>query len=198
MTTLLAALLLAAPAQAKGDPCADEAAVAEASAQLKALHEADDADHKAPTTATEEAGDKRAKEVAKLVKKGLVCTPQDKWYAASVLRRSDKARDVATAFELAEASMMAHVHSGAWLTAMLFDLREVTLGQPQRYGSQMGKKGAKTCLYPLATDATDAERAQYDMPPISDAYRRLLDANNLTQAPATWDAVDEADLWCEP
>lgn len=180
-----------------GNPCEDAEKAAELTAEVQALFDADKAEHEAPTDETEKNDAKRLKALSKLEKSGL-CTVEDKLNAAYVLYRSRKADDLHRGHEYAIEAMNAHLHSAAWMSAISYDRWQVSQGLQQRYGSQFTvRPDGRTCMYPVAADATDAERKQYSLPPIQDAYRRVLDANNYTGDAATAASVEARRLFCD-
>jgi len=192
----LIAVVLASLALA-GDVCADEAKAAEAEAELQALWEADQRDHEEGVDKLDKLDAKRAKEGAKYVKAGRVCTPKARYFAAALMARSRDADALMQSYELAKAAMMDGVEGAAWRTAVSYDLWQVSRGLEQRYASQMVSQGGRVCLYPVMADSTDAERVQYGLPTLVDAYRRVLDANGFTREAATEASVGGKQLFCE-
>lgn len=193
---MIGAWILAA-AFAGGDPCADAAKAQKAADELKALWQQDQADHEANVEGLAKLDKKRVKAAKKLAP--MACTGEAKFWAGALLFRADDPELLEQAHELGKAAMMEHVRTGPWLTAVTFDKWQVLLNLPQRYATQMTNvEGRGACLYPVVPDSTDEERATYGLPPIADAFRRVLDANGLQQEPATADAVAAKKLWCDP
>ncbi len=184
-------------AMAGGDPCEDAAKAGEAAAELAALVQAgkDDRTNKEPKLEKNDAS--RVKSAVKYQSAGLLCTAEDKLNAAYLIQWSMDSKTLEMGHNLAKEAMMAHVHTAPWLTALTYDRWQVSRGLEQRYASQMVEQKGRICLYPVKADSTDDERKAYDMPPVADAYRRVLDANGFTQEPATAVAVTGKDLFCD-
>lgn len=180
-----------------GNVCDDPEKAAEQSAEVQALFDADKAEHDSPTDQTEKNDAKRLKSLSKLEKSGL-CTVEDKLNAAYVLYRSREVEDLHRGHEYAIEAMNAHLHSAAWMSAISYDRWQVSQGLQQRYGSQFTvRPDGRTCMYPVASDTSDAERKQYSLPPIQDAYRRALDANNYRGDAPTSANVEARRLFCD-
>jgi hypothetical protein len=112
-----------------------------------------------------------------------MCSPEDRFYAAWVMRHSTNVDVLQSAFDLAVESMKGHVPRSNWLVAAIFDRLQVYSRQPQRYGSMLGRDEGVVCLYEIDPDVTDADRAQYGMPPIEDQFSKVLLASKITEPP---------------
>lgn len=199
MKILLALLLLPglASAKAPSDPC--DRTQAELDAVDAILLEAwksdkEDRDTGNPQTSANDA--KRLKIAAKLHDKGHICSALNAYHAAWVLQRGNDPVLRLHAHEYAKQAMEAHIQNGAWLTAVTYDLLQLAYGRPQRFGSQMFTEAGRMCLFPVDASATDEERKQYQIRPIAETYRVVLDANGAGQAPATKASLDNGSLWC--
>lgn len=190
-------MVIASLALAGGDPCADGKKVADAKAELEAMYTADQADHEANVDKLDKLDAKRAKDAQKLA--AYACEAQTRFWAGALMYRSRDPEVLEVAYELGKAAMADHLNEGPWLTAVAYDKWQVSRGLEQRYATQMTTvEGRGACLYPVAADATDDERAAYGLPPISDAFRRVLDANGYDQEQATAEAIGRKKLWCDP
>ena len=182
-----------------GDFCDDTEKVEELQAELQALWEADRADH----TESRDPGklaklDKsRSSDAYKLHTGEKLCNAQSKFYAAALMVRSEQKKVLDVAYGVAKETMLEHVHGSAWLSAVAYDRRQVSQGLMQRYGTQLNQINNKVCLYPVEEGVTDSERKTYDIPPIAETYRRVLDANGLTREAAVWESLDAHDLVCD-
>lgn len=58
-----------------------------------------------------------------------------------------------------------------WLYAATLDRYLLSQGKKQKYGTQFIKKGDVWEMAPFDNSITDAERAKYFVPPISDALK---------------------------
>ena len=180
-----------------GNPCADEAKASETAAELAALVQTGKDERTAKDDKLDKNDASRVKAAVKMNDSGQLCTPEDKLNAAFLIQWSMDSKTLEMGHNLAKEAMMAHVHTAPWLTALTYDRWQVSRGLEQRYASQMVANKKGVCLYPVKTDSTDEERKAYDMPPIADAYRRVLDANGLTAEPATFEAVAGKELFCD-
>lgn len=185
IATLFSALLLSTGVSQAGNTHCDrsEASLAEVSMRLRTLYEAEVAD---ATNVTPDKADRdkaRSKEALKTLKKGLVCSAEDQFYTAWVIRHSTDVDTLQTTYDLAVASMKGHIDRSNWLTATAFDRLQVYSGFPQRYGSMIGHDKGVVCLYDVDPNVTDEDRAQYRMPPIADQYQKVLLASKITEPP---------------
>ncbi|MEZ4241260.1 MAG: hypothetical protein R3F59_34905, partial [Myxococcota bacterium] len=185
-----------------GDPCADEAAVAERSAALEALYDAGEADRQdrsAAATTVLKRDEQRVKAAVKLDKKGRLCTPEDKWRAAWLMTQADDAATLERAYELAQESMNAHYANGPWLVAYVFDLKRVFGGYLQAYGTQTRVDASnRRCLVKIDPEISDADRAQYGQPPLTEVYRKVLDLNGFRDDAPTLERLERHSLYCDP
>jgi hypothetical protein len=185
ITTFLSVLLLSSGVSFAGyDTCArTEASLGETTASFRALYDAEveDATQAQPDKVSRDRA--RAKEATKMNRKGLVCSAEDQFYAAWVMRHSTDVDVLQAAFDLAVASMKGHVPRSNWLTAVIFDRLQVYSGFPQRYGSMIGRDKGAMCLYDIDPAVTDADRTQYGMPPINDQFSKVLLASKITEPP---------------
>ncbi len=154
--------LMLSLALAGGDPCADTKKVDEAKAELKALFDADQADHEANVEKLDKLDAKRAKDGEKLAE--YACSGDAKFWAGALMYRSREPEVLEKAYEMGKSAMMDHVRTGPWLTAVSFDKWQVSRGLEQRYATQMTTvEGRGACLYPVAADSTDEERKTYGL-----------------------------------
>ena len=190
-------MLIGSMALAGGEPCSDAKKVADAAAELEEMFKADTADHEANVEKLDKLDAKRAKDAEKLAE--YACEAQTRFWAGALMYRSREPEVLEKAYELGKAAMADHLNEGPWLTAVAYDKWQVSPGLEQRYATQMTRvEGRGYCLYVVAADATDKERAAYGLPPIVDAYRRVLDANGMEKEDATAEAVARKKLWCDP
>ncbi len=198
---MIAVLLTLVSAYA-ASPCADtEAAIASRSAEIKAIYdagEAERADRSSTTTSVLKRDDERLKTMLKFDKKGELCTPEDKWFAAWIILNTDKFDELERAYELAQETMKERHANGAWLVGYSFDRWRMARGYMQAYGSQTRPVGSVRCLPTVDPAITDAERAAYGQPPLVDVYRRVLDMNGFPDDAATFDRVQRRGLACDP
>lgn len=189
-----------AVAWAGGDPCADQDAVSARSAAIKQLYdegEAERDDRSADATSVLERDEQRVKAVKKYDKKHQLCTVEDKWYAAWIMTQADDLPTLERAYALAQDTMNERYQNGPWLVAYTFDLKRVSGGYRQSYGTQtqVNERGQR-CLVEIEPDVTDQERAQYSVRPIADEYRLVLDLNGYRDDAPTLASVQRRGLYC--
>jgi hypothetical protein len=182
-----------------GDFCAVPDKVEELQTELSALFDVDRDDHASNRYPAKLAklDKQRSAYGYKLHKSGKLCNADMQFFAAGVMVRSEKRVILDAAYTIAKVAMMEHVHRSAWLTAVAYDRRQISQGLPQRYGTQLNMVDGKVCMYPFEAGVTDSERKQYDIPPIVDAYQRVLDGNGLDRELPTFETLDAKDLFCE-
>ena len=190
-------LLTWAAIAATGDPCADAGAVATNSARLRTLFDEDAADRASHSKDVYKNDTRRIKEILGLQRAGALCTPTDKYLAASVVQHSQQLDEMKIAYDLAVEAMNGHAASADWLVALTFDRYKIMRGLPQWYGTQYATRDDKRCIYPVDPATTDAERALHSIPPIAEAYARVLtDAGKVGYEP-TFDNLVRYALVCE-
>ncbi|HHO50950.1 MAG TPA: hypothetical protein ENK18_08780 [Deltaproteobacteria bacterium] len=186
------------------DPCATEDSAEQNSDHIQALYDASNSDDKRALRASRDAAtlahdEKIAKEMAKLDRKGWLCTTEDRWSAAWLMQQSDSVEVLQRAYELAVETMEAQDPRGAWLVAFTFDHKRTAGGYRQSYGTrtridEMGRR----CLVELEGDTTDAQRAAYGIEPLSAIYRQVLDLNGFTDDEPTEQRMMRHSLICPP
>lgn len=185
ITHLLSVLLLSSSVSFAGSTNCnrDEASLAENSTSFRALYDAEVEDANQGQADKIRRDHDRAKEATKANRKGIVCSAEDQFYVAWVMRHSTDVDVLQSAFDLAVASMKGHVPRSNWLTAVIFDRLQVYSGFSQRYGSMIGRDKGAMCLYDIDPEVTDADRTQYGMPPIKDQFSKVLLASKVTEPP---------------
>lgn len=198
---MISALVWLAGAAAAG-PCDDDVAVGERSAEIKALYEAGESerlDRASEAKSVLARDEKRARQMLAYDKKGQLCTPDNKWYAAWLMTQADDGATLDRAHQLAQEAMEAHHPNGAWLVAFTFDLTRVFGGYRQSFGTQTRvNERNQRCLIHVDPEFTDAERVQYKQPALEQVYRQVLDANGFREDPPTLERVERRGLYCPP
>lgn len=147
-------------------------------AELQELYEADQADRRgtvdwAVVRPRDEAREKRVNE---LLAAGGAKVAADFFAAAMVFQHGGDAAHAARAHELAlKAVALDPDFVGArWLAAAALDRKLMHEGQPQKYGTQFRKlDDGKWFLWQVDPAVTDAERAEWAVPPLSEAQARV-------------------------
>jgi hypothetical protein len=182
----------------------EAASAAEASALLAALHAEDRTEHVAvPLVGTSEYRSLRerdrqrrlrAERALELLQRERRIAAEDVYHAAWLFNHGDNSAEAKKAHELAlEAAELGHPKA-RWLAAASYDRWCMYEGRPQRYGTQFVPDGTRYRLWDVDPSTTDAERAKWDVPPLS---QQLLRAKEITvrepQPP-----MNEAPKWLKP
>jgi hypothetical protein len=98
--------------------------------------------------------------------------PEDLYHAAWLFNHGEDAVEARLAHELArEAAERGH-RPARWLAAAAFDRGCMYEGRPQKYGTQFVPDGSRYRLWDVEPATTDAERADWDVPPLAEQHRR--------------------------
>lgn len=117
-----------------------------------------------------------------LIAEGALTAAEDFFHAAMLLQHSDQPEDFRLAHELAvRAVELGHPEEkrARWLAAATLDRWLTSQGKPQKYGTQFFKDKNGWRLLPVAPDTTDAERAEWGVPPLSETLRRLEELRRM-------------------
>lgn len=116
----------------------------------------------------------RREELRTLLAQGRLTTAGDLYAAAFIFQHGNCAAHYRVANLLA-AQALDRGHAGAGrLYAATLDRWRLSLGGPQRFGTQFtgDARGCEFRLAPLDPDTTDAERARYGVPPLAELEAR--------------------------
>lgn len=152
--------------------------------ELQSLYEQDQADRKDFKTFTQqqyqEMGERdkiRRQRVEELLQSEPLQSPEDYFHAAMIFQHGGSLEYYWQAHELAKKGAELGQRSCRWLTAASYDRWLMHQGKPQKYGTQyMGREG-RWILYEVDPATTDAERAEFDVPPLSQAIKRAEEMN---------------------
>ena len=127
----------------------------------------------------------RRKEAWDLVTAGRAKQPDDAYHAAALLVASDRPVEVARAAELAHQALAGDpdLLAARPLVATAEDRRAMLAGKPQRFGTQIVEVAGKWQLYTVDPAVSDAERAEWGLPPLADAQARAAELNRKPAAP---------------
>jgi hypothetical protein len=144
--------------------------------ELRSLLAADQDDRKdgrfAPGAAARDR--MRLRRVKELLDAGVVETAEDLFCAAMILQHGSSLDDYWQAHQLASASAEGGHRPGRWLAAAAFDRWLMHQGKPQRYGTQyFAIAGDSPRLWEVDPTTTDADRAEWDVPPLGAALARV-------------------------
>jgi hypothetical protein len=142
--------------------------------RLRGLYDADQADRAGGdlVDGADERDAARRAEVLDLLAAGQARTAADAYHAAMVLQHGRGPDDYALARDLAAEAAASGEPRARWLTAAATDRWLMSLGRPQRYGTQWVEAAGRTTLYPVDPTTTDAERLSWDVAPLDELRRR--------------------------
>lgn len=120
----------------------------------------------AHTLNTEDAA--RRVEVLEYIRNGQIHTGRDLVYAAFIFQHGDCSAHYQFANRLAQIALDAGNSDARWIYAATIDRYLMSIGEPQRFGTQYTWVDGAYQRYPVDPATTDAEREQYDVPPLSE------------------------------
>lgn len=117
----------------------------------------------------------RRKRVRELIREGALRTGADYHHAALIFQHGESVVHFKQAQELARKGIALGEERSKWLYAAATDRALVYAGKPQRFGTQFRKneKGDWE-MGQVDPNTTDEERAQYNVPPLSQALATFL------------------------
>lgn len=107
-------------------------------------------------------------EVLSLLQKGQIVALRDLVYAAFIFQHGDCPEHYLLANRLAQIAMDSGYADARWIYAATLDRYLMSLGQPQKYGTQKTWIDGKFQLYPVDPATTDEERARDNVPLLPD------------------------------
>ena len=158
------------------------------SLRMAALFAADQAARQLPVSDahklnTDDAA--RRVEVLEYIRNGQIHTARDLVYAAFIFQHGDCSEHYHFANRLAQIAMDTGYADARWLYATTLDRYLMSIGQPQKFGTQYTWVNGEYQLYPVDPTTTDAEREKYNVPSlsgISDTKPAGISAGNVTSA----------------
>lgn len=170
-------------------------------AELAALYAADRAEHAAvppmatPAYASLRARDstRRAEALAALERlRAMGDVPSEALYhTAWLLNHGETPDEAARAHALAREAAESGYVPARWLAAASYDRACMYAGRPQRYGTQFVPDGIRYRLWDLDPATTDAERAEWDVPPLAEQLARAEAMTRTNPQPP----MDGAPAW---
>jgi hypothetical protein len=132
------------------------------------------------------ADDRRRFRVLELIGEGRVTTPEAKYHAAMILQHtpriwigellsSQASENYLLAHYLAKSAAEAGHEPARWLAAAAYDRYLVSIGQPQKYGTQfsLNRETGRMEFDPVDPGTTDEERARWNVPPIAETMEKF-------------------------
>lgn len=107
--------------------------------------------------------------VLDMLKKGRIRSSEELYFAAFILQHAQCSQLTKAANRLAELAVRRGDDKAKWLYAATLDRYLLSLGQPQKYGTQFTLQNGRKVLRPVDPSTTDADRAKYNVPPLSKA-----------------------------
>lgn len=116
-----------------------------------------------------EEGIKRRVDVLNYVRNGDIHSPKNLVYAAFIFQHGNCPDHYLLANKLSRKALGAGDEEARWIFAASLDRYLMSLGEPQKYGTQYTWTRDGFGLYPVDPNTTDSERAQYNVPPLQQA-----------------------------
>lgn len=108
----------------------------------------------------------RCERVLELHQQGKVLNARDNFHAALVMLYGDRPSHYELAYNLADHAARLGEQRAWTLQAMALDRWLLSVGRPQRFGTQIIKQGGRWSLGALDEKVSDSERAMYGVPPL--------------------------------
>jgi len=195
---MIALIALVLSAQAGKDPCAErseEEQVAFAGT-LEGMHT--QLTDSQTQEGAEDLTDKLAKEVMGFIKKGELCTLEQRFWGALILVSSTKEKYVVEGHDMAVYILEERHPRGAWLMGLAHDRKSVARGAVQAYGTQTRVENGKRCLIWTDLGYSDDLRKQYGYPTLEKTVANILAINGFQGVQPTVLELKKRDLWCKP
>lgn len=116
----------------------------------------------------------RRMQVLTLINKKKIKSAKDYHHAALIFQHGDTTDDYKLAHGFAKKALELGDESVRWLYAATLDRYLISMGQPQKYGTQfkLNDKDEWELGKPIDPTVTDGERAKYNVSPLSQALQR--------------------------
>jgi hypothetical protein len=119
----------------------------------------------------------RRERVLQIVAQSESLSAEDYYHAAWIMNHGDTAEDAQHAHSLALRSSELGHRPARWLAAASYDRWLMYQGKPQKYGTNYIYDGKKDRLWDVDPSTTDAERAEWDVPPLAEQLHKAEEAN---------------------
>jgi len=115
----------------------------------------------------------RRMEVLGYLTHGQLTSPESLYYAALIFQHGNCPDHYQLAHQLAERALQGGFDEARWIFAATLDRYLLSIGQPQKYGTQfLVQDDGQLHLQPYDPTTTDAERQRYNVPPLAEQLRR--------------------------
>lgn len=102
---------------------------------------------------------------------------EDYFHAGWIMNHGDTPTDAEYSHRFAmRSSEMGH-RPARWLAAASYDRWQMYQGKPQKYGTNYVFDGQSDRLWDVDPATTDADRAEWDVPPLAEQLRKAEEAN---------------------
>jgi hypothetical protein len=128
----------------------------------------------------------RRHDALRYLQSGETWSTQDLVYAAFIFQHGDCPEHYRYAHRLAQIALEAGDLEAGWIYAATLDRYLMSLGKPQKFGTQYVGTGENFRLYPVDPSTTDEERAQYNVPPLSEALERAPSGSGSIPSSRQW------------
>jgi hypothetical protein len=105
--------------------------------------------------------------------------PEDYFHAAMIFQHGETLEQYWQAYELAKKGAESGLLSCRWLVAAAYDRWLMKLGKPQMYGTQFISRGGLWILYEIDPTTTDAQRAEWNVPPLAQTLQLVEEMNRM-------------------
>lgn len=126
---------------------------------------------------------KRLQRVEYLRASEALQVPEDYFHAAMILQHGETLEHYWQAYELAKRGSELGYPPCRWLVAAAYDRWLMKQGKPQMYGTQYILKEGQWTLYEIDPTTTDAQRAEWNVPPLAQALQRVEEMNRKEPPP---------------
>ncbi|HZR41565.1 MAG TPA: DUF6624 domain-containing protein [Ktedonobacteraceae bacterium] len=167
--------------------------------ELRTLFEADQAERQHhPSAGTPEYRELRERDaqrrqrVTELIAQGALNVAEDYYHAALIFQHGESVEDIWKAHTLASTSAQLGFGQGKWLAAAALDRWLMYQSKPQKYGTQFVPDGKRWRIWDVDPTTTDADRAEWDVPPLEEQLKR---AEDMTRQDPQQPPMDDAPWW---
>lgn len=172
-------------------PPAEAGSPTEVSAELARLFAEDQADRTSPPTGQIDWDIVAPRDAARLSRVKALCRSQalragmDYFHAAMVLQHAHDSDDYLLAHELCVVAVSQGVAQAKWLAAASEDRFLMSLGRPQRFGTQYRTDSTtgRWSLYDVASDVPDSVRRALGVPALAEAKAHVRRMNAKLEPP---------------
>jgi hypothetical protein len=121
----------------------------------------------------------RRERTRELITAGDVESPEDFFHAARIFQHGDLSEDAWEAHQLAVRAAQAGYRPARLLAAAAYDRWLMYQGKPQKYGTNYFSDGLHQHLWDVDPSTSDAERAEWDVPPLAEQHQKAEEATRL-------------------